>query len=381
MANGLNIDSDFPGGNIVVDEIVGDVVKLHQDLRDTEGDWFYWYFWVRGAQNRKLTFQFTKSIAVGVNGAAVSLDNGETWSWTGKDSVHENTFCFTFPPDADDVRFCTAIPYFENDLAKFLSGFSGNDYLKLETLCKSEQGRVVELIRLGCINSEPKARILLTCRHHCCEMIASYSLEGIMQSVLNSDSPETAWLRDNVEFLIIPFVDKDGVENGDQGKNRRPHDHNRDYGDLNIYNSVKAIKELVAEQGGGKLKIAFDLHCPYLKGGEHNERIYMVGSPYDIIWKQQQAFSEILAKFADNPLPFAPASNLPFGQGWNVANSYSAGKSFCKWAAESIAGIKLASTIEIPYSNVDGATVTQDAARNFGQALARSFGEYLKKYN
>ena len=40
----LNIDADFPGGNIVLDRIEGDTVLLHQDLRDTEGDWFYWYF-------------------------------------------------------------------------------------------------------------------------------------------------------------------------------------------------------------------------------------------------------------------------------------------------------------------------------------------------
>ena len=38
----LSIDSSFPGGNIVVDRIEGDQVYLQQDLRDTEGYWFYW---------------------------------------------------------------------------------------------------------------------------------------------------------------------------------------------------------------------------------------------------------------------------------------------------------------------------------------------------
>ena len=38
------VDANFPGGNIVVDSIAGDLVTLRPDLRDTEGDWFYWYF-------------------------------------------------------------------------------------------------------------------------------------------------------------------------------------------------------------------------------------------------------------------------------------------------------------------------------------------------
>ena len=54
------IDCEFPGGNIVVDAIEGDTVSLHQDLRDTRGDWFYWYFRVRGAAGRTLNFKFTK---------------------------------------------------------------------------------------------------------------------------------------------------------------------------------------------------------------------------------------------------------------------------------------------------------------------------------
>ena len=45
----LNIDAHFPGGNIVVESIDGDVVDLHQDLRDTTTDWFYWCFAVHGA--------------------------------------------------------------------------------------------------------------------------------------------------------------------------------------------------------------------------------------------------------------------------------------------------------------------------------------------
>src|SRR5262247_3923851 len=80
----VRVDADIPGGNIVVDKIEGDTVSVHQDLRDTQGHWFYWQFRVRGAQGRTLTFQFTKGDVVGVLGPAMSVDGGESWTWLGK---------------------------------------------------------------------------------------------------------------------------------------------------------------------------------------------------------------------------------------------------------------------------------------------------------
>ena len=49
----VQIDSDFPGGNIIVDSVSPDgIVTLQPDLRDTEGDWFYTAFRVRNAQGK-----------------------------------------------------------------------------------------------------------------------------------------------------------------------------------------------------------------------------------------------------------------------------------------------------------------------------------------
>ena len=72
------VDCDFPGGNIIMDAIEGDDVFLHQDLRDTQGHWFYWYFRVRGAAGRALNFAFTKGDVIGVLGPAVSMDCGRS---------------------------------------------------------------------------------------------------------------------------------------------------------------------------------------------------------------------------------------------------------------------------------------------------------------
>ncbi len=83
-------------------------------------------------------------------------------------------------------------------------------------------------------------------------MMASWSLEGLMDEVL-ADTTDGRWLREHVEFLVVPFMDKDGVEDGDQGKNRRPHDHNRDYLGESIYPEVAAWRAFVPGWSEGRL--------------------------------------------------------------------------------------------------------------------------------
>ena len=82
---GFTVDKDMPAGNIALERIEGDDVYVHQELRDTKGEWFYWAFRVKGAQGRTLTFSFTNKKSgggpVGVRGPVVSTDGGKTFSY------------------------------------------------------------------------------------------------------------------------------------------------------------------------------------------------------------------------------------------------------------------------------------------------------------
>ncbi len=375
-ARTLAIDADFPGGNIVLERIEGDDVYLHQDLRDTSGDWFWWYFRVRGAAGRTLTFHFTKSNVIGVRGPAVSKNGDDSWTWLGREAVDDASFSYAFSEDVDDVRFCFAIPYVEANLSEFLGRHADDPNLDVRTLCHTRKGREVRRLHLGAFDRDPAHRVLITARHHCCESIASYALEGLIEATL-ADTDDGEWLREHVEFMMVPFVDRDGVEDGDQGKNRKPHDHNRDYEGKSIYPSVGALRQLAPQWSGGRLRVALDLHCPYIRG-PHNEVIYMVGARSEAVWKQQQAFGEILEAACAGPLPYHASDNLPFGEGWNTEKNYTGGKSCSRWASE-LPGVRLASTIEIPYANVAGSPVTAESARAFGHDLARAIRRYLQQ--
>ncbi len=375
LASEVTIDADFPGGNILLENLEHDRAIIRPDLRDTRTSWFYWYFRVRGAAGRNLTFQLPDDRCLSICGPAISEDGGDSWKWMGAGCMAGNTFQHRFPETGGDARFSMGMPYLESNLRRFLDRFNGSPHLAVETLCRSRKGRPVESLRLGRLDDGAGLKVALNARHHSCEMMAGYVLEGIMEFVL-SDPDEGGWLRDHVQLWVVPFIDKDGVEDGDQGKNRRPHDHNRDYAH-GLYPETKAVREIMTAWPESDLKMAISLHCPMLRG-ERQQNIYFVGPPNPYAWEQTGVFSDILESTGSAPLPFKAANNLPFGQGWNTAERFAGGlQSFGGWASE-LPGMTMAASIEIPYAMAGGVEVDARSARRFGHTMARALKRYLE---
>jgi len=208
--------------------------------------------------------------------------------------------------------------------------------------------------------------------------MASFVLEGLVRGVLaDEDDAARRWLRENVEFLVVPFADKDGVEDGDQGKARAPHDSYMDYSEKSIYPVPAALRERVPRWAGGKLCVVLDLHCPSIRGGR-NETVFMAGVPGEGAWRNLQRFSGILESLPLKGLPYHAKDNLPWGQEWNTSAKLGVGKSFPLWAGE-LPGVELVATMEIAYANASGTAVTPDTARAFGRDLARAIAQYLRR--
>jgi acetyl esterase/lipase len=368
------ISSDFAGGNIIVVKTTADTIWLKPDLSETEGDWFYWYFKVTNTSGKQLFFQFTMDNQFTAFGPAYSINNDNTWKWYGENRVHNNGFSYSFSQKDTVVWFCTAFPYTGKNLDSFFSRLKNSDRLVRDTLCISVENRVIEKLSLKPPGAQPETRVLITARHHACEMMANYVLEGIIESILNE--VELQYLREKVEFLIVPFIDKDGVENGEQGKNRMPRDHNRDYARESIYPSTASLRQEIPAWSDGKLSMALDLHCPWIKG-EYHEWIYLVGNKDPIMEAAQIRFSGLLENHSVGELKFRSGDFLPFGTAWNVQQSFTKGLGFSKWAA-GLDDIGLATTIEFPYANILGVQVTKDNARAFGKAISFALMDYLK---
>lgn len=239
----------------------------------------------------------------------------------------------------------------------------------METLCRSRAGAEVPRVRAGCIKGEPKYRFMFTARHHCSETMASWVFEGIVDSFL-ADDDLGAWLHENVELMGVPFVDYDGAQSGDQGKNRKPHDHNRDYSEF-IYPETKALTEWIGDHAGGRLDAFIDLHCPWIRG-EYNEFVYATRKDPKIMppTAQEDRFSEILEKVQSGALRYKAANDLPFGKKWNTGVNFDQGWSSVIWACHNVKGQRVCRAMEFPFANAGGAVVTPEKCRTFGRDLA-----------
>ncbi len=343
------INADFPGANILVRKIDGRKIELSPDLRDTSTKWFYWYFETEFDAPGEYEFTFNIS-AIGPQGPAVSLDGGETWNWGGGRLEDAEGFRYVHNGKVRKVRFCFGIPYLQKNWEELK--------LPVTELCKSRQGRSVELFTHG---SGGKYTYFLSARRHCCEMAANYVLEGLIKAA--QEDP-----KQDFRLLVVPFVDKDGVENGDQGKNRRPYDHNRDYNDVPLCPETKAIMELVEREKPG---VILDIHCPWLR----DDTIYIVGAESEDVMKRIDRFAGILEVESKHSVPYHSSDNILFGTAWNTKANQAAGKNFSRWGNERPWN-PLCASVEIPYANTREMVLTPDLWRKFGAALWHSARKY-----
>lgn len=345
----MKIHKDFIGGNVVVKEICGDRVVIENELRDTTQDWFYWAFCVEGAQGREITFGMQKH-RLGYWGPAVSHDL-EGWHWLG--ACDGNSFSYKFGKDESKVYFAHHILY---PIKRFYE-LSERNGLTVTELCKSRKGRAVPCLELG----EGERTVILTARHHACESTGSYVLEGVIEELVNDLPPD-------LHVLCVPFVDFGGVLDGDQGKSRYPHDHNRDYTTdaPSIYPEVSAIRRF-AEQYG--CSYGFDFHAPWHKGGQ-NDTIFMVHNSA----KEKAVFdrfaSLLESRITEDSMSFKSENFTPACTGWNQPAPAFA------FTMNSRPECNNAFTLESTYFGSDDNVVSAKRLIELG----RCFGRALKAY-
>ena len=368
----IRIDTKLPAGNIIVEKMLGDTVYVKPDLRDTEGDWFYWAMRVRGAQGKTLTFKFPHA-CVGVRGAVVSKDHGKTFFFAGNENRYWYSFTFTFGPKDRDVFFYECHPYLLTDWKRFAKSLDKN-YFREDVLCLSKEGKKVPFATIASQDVDYKHRVVISARHHCSETIASFVMEGIAKGFMANDDTGR-WLRDNVELSLVPFIDYDGAQRGDQGKNRKPHDHNRDYTEF-LYPETKALTELWTEKCPERI---LDLHCPWIYGELNNEHVYSpLGDPaITPDAKAEDRFFHLVEAEAKG-LPYKVSGNIPFGTNWNTNQNYAQGLSSLQWARLNAPGAKVCCCFEIPFANASGTEVNPESAREFGEGLAAAIADYFR---
>ncbi|MHB1153504.1 MAG: M14-type cytosolic carboxypeptidase [Eubacteriales bacterium] len=350
----MKITTDFCGGNAHILEKSETEVLFLPELRDTEGDWFYWAFCAEGAQGRTVTFRLDGKSWLGYFGPAVSRDLLH-WQWSDSVSDDHMSFTYTFAADEDRVYFAHDMLYHPSQFTLFCER-SG---LHPSILCADRRLTPVPYVTVG----SGEYHMLLTARHHCCESTGNYVMEGILSELLE-------YPMEHFTVTAVPFVDADGVVRGDQGKNRRPHDHNRDYMEA-IYPAVRAVRErsLGCE---GKLLCVFDLHSPWHIGGR-NDKVFIVrnASQREDLLTLGRLFE---AEMTPGALQYRTINDIEPGEEWNVIGE----PLQCAAWHQRLPGVLLSATLETAYFGERGNVVTQDNMRETGRCWLRAVKKFLQ---
>ena len=342
------IHNKFIGGNIFVDRMEGQHVYLRNEQRDTVAvngkDRFYWAFVVEGAERQELTFHFGKR-RLGIWGPAVSHDLVE-WHWL--DQNEDNTFTYKFGEDESKVYFAHHILYHPAHFDDFVK----RNRLTAQEFCKSRKGHSVPCLQLG----EGKRSIILTARHHACESISNYLLEGLIEELMQRPLADT-------RILVVPFIDYDGVVDGDQGKNRYPHDQNRDYIDEPIYPEIRALIAYAEAHG---CHYGFDFHSP----GHSDKRIFLMNT---VKPDRLNRFSDILAEeYLEGGLRYEPEKQ-PDGKLAERKMSAGTFSSYMNQRPENV----LALTLETTYTGSSVYKLTPTSLRIFGKSFANAIRRFV----
>ena len=370
----IRIDADFPGGNIIVEEVQDGVVRLHQDLGETPQAWFYWNFKIFGAEGQTIRFEFTESIAIGAHGPVLSADRGASWRYLGRENASNNHFEYSFSDNETEVHFSMAIPYVLNDWNVFYNSFSHKKSLKETVLNTTRHGRENKYYTVDAEDTA-KHSLLLTARHHCCEMMVNFVIEGFLSYMFESDESEAKYLRKHLDMFLVPFVDLDGSEEGDQGKARAPRDHGRDYVGESIHPDCAAIREKAPAWRA--FDYCIDLHCPWISGN-WNQRIYQVGSDNDLFAAEQKLLTDQMVSANRGELKIRQDDYLPYGEAWNTSKNRTPGSGGIHRWDGTLPHVILGTTFEFPYADIHGVQVTRENARAFGQDFGRGLSRYFQ---
>ena len=346
----MKIHADFECGNIRFLKEEDNIVYLTNEMRGTKRDAaYYWAFCAEGAAGRKLTFRLDREW-VGPYGAAISHDL-INWYWT-ESSIDGASFTYEFAEDENCVYFAHDLLYTPSRLYKLVEDLG----LKTEPVCKTLKGRDVPCIKIG----NGSKNVILSSRHHACESSGSYVLEGMIREYAENPIEDTS-------LFIVPIVDYDGVVEGEHGKDRDPHDHNRDYIEDSIFPETRAIMDYAKDKD---ITYAIDFHAPSHRIGRSN-RVYLVRK-FPHFTERFDRFSHLLEKHCGGEaMTYEMKYDVPPNTGWNKDETPTF-STFFNLRPE----CKLALTLEVTHYGTDDNKVSADRLVNTGRAFCRALGEF-----
>jgi murein tripeptide amidase MpaA len=290
----LSISADFDGGNIVVQQIIGDVAYL-EIRKDHMSDFYQWfYFAVKGAKGRPVTLHITNcrhsAYPDGWNNyqARYSAAAGE-WRCAAT-SYAEGVLTIRHTPTADSLAFAYFAPYTMAQHAALIARAAACDGVTHHVLGQSLDGRSIDYLSIGTGSKQ----VWLYGRQHPGETMAEWWMEGALEWLTDPMNEAAQNLLDKATVHIIPNMNPDGSARGHLRTNACGANLNREWAEPTAERSpeVLCVRNQMDKTG---VDWAMDVH-----GDESIPANFIAGFEGIPNWRDDQgahfyAFREALA--------------------------------------------------------------------------------------
>lgn len=363
---GLNITSQFPGGNVAGVEVrerdgLPEVRFASDPCGGAAALWFYLRIEETAPDPARHTkIRITWTMIDSIAGSAESTlctpvmsTPGHTWSRLkqGEESrnehgLHELSWMIPHPSPSTEVAFC--FPYGPAELDNAIE--RSRDFWKVAPVGISQGGRMMKRVyhTAGAGGNHPG--VFVVARQHGGETPGSWVLDGFFrQWALSKKGGYTIW--------TIPFADIDGVEWGWPGRDHDARGLGGAWGDPPSRHEALVIRnDILRWKAIGKPVLLLDVQA---SGAFEKSGVYatVCESPDEAKWCNVIK-NELKTDYA--------APDFTRAAGPAGANS----STLAGWVREAL-GLP-ALVLHIPYGQVTGNVLTQKSYREIGQRLAQA---------
>jgi murein tripeptide amidase MpaA len=137
-------------------------------------------------------------------------------------TLYTMTFSYEFDYQDDNVYFAYCYPYTYTELVEELNAIISDPikqhYVQKKVLCETLAGNKCDVLtitsRQNPENMSKRKGVILTARVHPGESVGSWMMKGALDFLVDPDSAEAEYLRQNFVFKVVPMLNPDGVING-----------------------------------------------------------------------------------------------------------------------------------------------------------------------
>lgn len=354
-------ESNFDSGNlqsVTTTDSINFVVRLNSDI---VGRWFY--FKMKNVKNRYVSVTIQNSDATR---PMYSYDNKNWIRFSEIESPRKNYFSKVFTEDSVYVAYY--VPYTVNQLYEKINQLNNNPFVKIDTIGFSEQNRPLIVLTLTdfTVSDSQKIYIWTHGRTHPSETPSSYHLDGMINYFI-SDDDVAAFLRTKIKWIVLPFINPDGVFLGKSRVNANNVDLERSWNltpqqtPKEVLYTKNFLQNILSQN---RVHIALNMHSQVANFATF--WIHTASSTSEYFYRRQIQFANLQSANSDfiKPLDYS-YSNLQsyFPEGWMWTN----------WGDQI-----MALTYETPYTRFSNGTWIDNSILDlFGKQSVYGIMEYL----